>query len=484
MIRAELGNLDLVGECEALDTDYLFDAPEDRPASMPNRLVNIQLPRKLKFLLELHRFKVIHGGRGGGKSWSVADALLALGAAQKLRILCAREIQKSIAQSVHQLLKDRIVALGLESFYTVLDNEIRGGNGTLFVFSGLGEHTVTSIKSFEGIDIVWVEEAQSVSKKSWDILIPTIRRANSEIWVTFNPDMDTDDTWQRFIINKPDDPAPFDCVVVQMNWNDNPYFPEVLNKERLHAKRSKSKEDYDNIWEGVCRSSIVGAIYAKEMAQMLVDKRCMLVPYDPQLQVHFIWDLGWNDAMTVVACQKPTPSTLAVINYLEDSFQRYDEIVARMRLWRYTRWGWHWLPHDGDHKNPQTGKSPRMWLKGLGCRVKPVMEKTGPEARIKAARQAFPRIMIDSVDRTPEGMTGWEGGARLLECLRRYKRIVPKATNEPARPDHDEYSHGADAYGAMCEVADKIIDDDYRDEGPPVPQRDNSHNPGMGTLGL
>jgi phage terminase large subunit len=90
----------------------------------------------------------------------------------------------------------------------VFDTEIRGGNGTLIVFSGLGEHTVTSIKSFEGIDIVWVEEAQSVSKKSWDILIPTIRRANSEIWVTFNPDMDTDDTWQRFIVNKPDDPRP------------------------------------------------------------------------------------------------------------------------------------------------------------------------------------------------------------------------------------------------------------------------------------
>jgi hypothetical protein len=109
MIRAELGNLDLVGECEALDTDYLFDAPEDRPASMPNRLVNIQLPRKLKFLLELHRFKVIHGGRGGGKSWAVADALLALGAAQKLRILCAREsaevdrpVRASAAQGPHR----------------------------------------------------------------------------------------------------------------------------------------------------------------------------------------------------------------------------------------------------------------------------------------------------------------------------------------------------------------------------------------------
>jgi phage terminase large subunit len=481
MIRA---NMDLVGDCELPDdTDYFFEMPPDHEPTQPNRIVNITLPRKLKFILELHRFKVIHGGRGGGKSWAVADALLALGAAQRLRILCAREVQKSIAQSVHQLLKDRIVALGLESFYEVFDTEIRGGNGTLIVFSGLGEHTVTSIKSFEGIDIVWVEEAQSVSKKSWDILIPTIRRDNSEIWVTFNPDMDTDDTWQRFIVNRPDDPPPFDCVVVQLNWNDNKNFPEVLNKERLHAKRSKTKEDYDNIWEGICRSSIVGAIYAKEVAQMVLDKRCLMVPYDPRLQVHFIWDLGWNDAMTVVAVQKPTPAHLAVINYLEDSYQRYDEIILRLRNWRYTRWGWHWLPHDGEHKNPQTGKNARQILQGLHCRVKPCMARTDPDARIKAAREAFPRVMIDSTDRSVPGTTGWEGGARLLECLRRYSRMVPKTTNEPSQVKHDEFSHGADAFGAACEIADRIIDDDYVDRGPTVPAFDNSGNPGMGTLG-
>lgn len=484
MVRA---NMDLVGDCDECNAqaqfDEIFHMPEDHEPTQPNRLVNITLPKKLKLLLELHRFKVIYGGRGGGKSWAVADAILALGAAQKLRILCAREVQKSIAQSVHQLLKDRIVALGLESFYDVLDTEIRGGNGTLIVFSGLGEHTVTSIKSFEGIDLVWVEEAQSVSKKSWDILIPTIRRKNSEIWVTFNPDMDTDDTWQRFIVNPPDNPPPFDCISVKMNWNDNPFFPEVLEKERLHAKRSKSKEDYDNIWEGICRSSIVGAIYAKEVAQMVLDKRCLLVPYDNRLQVHFIWDLGWNDAMTVVVCQKPTPAHIAVINYLEDSFQRYDEIVERLRRMRYTRWGWHWLPHDGSHANPQTGKSAYQTLRALGCRVKPPLEKTGPESRIKAARQAFPRVMIDSTDRSAEGETGWTGGARLLECLRRYSRIVPKTTGEAASVKHDEYSHGADAFGAMCEIADRIIDDEYTDPGPPVPEFNNSGNPGMGTLG-
>jgi len=488
-------NMDLVGDCtdapgieisaddfnpdaETGEHDYLFRMPEDHEPTQPSRKVNIQLPKKLGFLLKLHTYKIIYGGRGGGKSWAVADALLALGAAQKLRILCAREVQKSIKQSVHQLLKDRIVALGLEGFYDVYDTEIRGGNGTLIVFAGLSDQTADSIKSFEGIDIVWVEEAQSVSQNSWDILIPTIRKDNSEIWATFNPGMDTDPTWKMFVVNPPDD-----AVVVKMNWSDNPWFPANLNKKRLEAKRSKTKEDYENIWEGVCRSSVIGAIYSKEMAQMVQDKRCFIVPYDPRLQVHFIWDLGWNDAMTVVVVQKPTPSTAAVINYLEDSFQRYDEMVERLRRMRYSRWGWHWLPHDGDHKNPQTGKSPYMWLKGLGCRVKKPMERTGPEQRIKAAREAFPRIMIDGTDRSDPAETGWTGGARLLECLRRYKRIVRKTNNEPATPDHDEFSHGADAFGAMCEVIDRIIDDEYVDRGPDVPAFENVGNDGMGLLG-
>lgn len=475
MIHAELGNLDLVQDCCGDDGDT--------GPLQPNQLVNITLPRKLKFLLELHDYKVIYGGRGGGKSWAVADALLALGAAQKLRILCAREVQKSIAQSVHQLLKDRIVALGLTNFYTVLDTEIRGGNGTLFVFSGLGEHTVDSIKSFEGIDIVWVEEAQTVSKKSWEILIPTIRKDKSEIWVTFNPGMDTDDTWKRFIIDPPEG-----CVSVEMNWGDNKRFPANLEKKRLDAKRRMTKEEYENIWEGKCRTSVEGAIYAREMAQMAADKRNKFMPYDPRLQVHFIWDLGWNDAMSITMVQKPHPSVVSVINYLEVSFLRYDQVVLLLKALGYTRWGWHWLPHDGNNANPQTGKGARETLKALGCRVKPCMEKTGPEQRIKAARQAFPRIYIDGTDRSDtlfldgNPVIGYLGGQRLLECLRRYSRHVPKNTNEPASVKHDEYSHGCDSFGAMCEIADQIVDDEYVEK---IPILEPYHNPnrGMGTLG-
>ena len=159
----------------------------------------------------------------------------------KMRILCAREVQKSIKQSVHKLLSDQIIELGLEHEYEVFETEIRGNNGTNFSFTGLSDHTVATIKSFEGCDICWVEEAQTVSKKSWDILIPTIRKDDSEIWVTFNPELDTDETYQRFIINPPDN-----CKSVEINYNDNPWFPSVLEQERLHCKVI-NPEDYETI---------------------------------------------------------------------------------------------------------------------------------------------------------------------------------------------------------------------------------------------
>ena len=182
-----------------------------------------QFPNKLDFLFEPHRYKVAYGGRGSGKSWSYARALLIKAANEAIRVLCAREIQKSIKQSVHTLLNDQIQALGLGAFYEVLEAEIRGLNGSTFSFTGLATNTVESIKSFEGCDVVWVEEAQTVSKKSWDILIPTIRKPNSEIWVSFNPNIDTDDTYTRFVVNPPEN-----AKVVKVNYTDNPWFQEGL----------------------------------------------------------------------------------------------------------------------------------------------------------------------------------------------------------------------------------------------------------------
>ena len=194
-------------------------------------------------LLEPRRYKCLYGGRGSGKSTAAADALLIEGARRKCRVLCAREFQNSLAESVHQLLCDRIDALGLQEYYRVLDTEIRGPRGTNFFFKGL-RHNVRSLKSIAGITHVWVEEAQSITQESWDILTPTIRAAGSEIWVTFNPEQESDTIYQRFVQNvEPDD------FVCRVNWDMNPFFTPELENERQRMLRT-DPDRYDNIWEG------------------------------------------------------------------------------------------------------------------------------------------------------------------------------------------------------------------------------------------
>lgn len=422
--------------------------------------MTIKFPEKLEFLFSPARYKVAHGGRGSAKSWSYARALLLLGASKPLRILCTREVQKSIKDSVHKLLSDQIQALGLGQFYDVLDTEIRGQNGTEFIFAGLANHTVESIKSYEGVDIVWIEEAQTVGKVSWDILTPTIRKAGSEIWVSFNPALDTDETWVRFVENTPPD-----AVVAQVNYGDNPWFPEVLEQERLHCQAT-NPEDYPNIWEGKCRSAVVGAIYAKEIAQAVMDERIRPVPYDPRLKVHAVWDLGWNDAMAIILVQKGV-AELRLIGYIEDSFRTLDSYVAELNAMPYN-WGYDYLPHDGNVADYKTGKSAKEILKSFGRKVKDTPQ-IGVEPGIKAARMVLRRCFFDKAKM-----------ARLIECLKRYRRHVSK-NGEAGAPVHDEYSHGADAMRYLGVVADQLANE-MESFAPNMPQFRPTDS-GFGVLG-
>ncbi len=423
------------------------------------RKIEITAPEPLRFLFEKDkwRYKVAWGGRGGAKSHTFAKALLVRGMSEDLRVLCTREIQKSISESVHQLLEDQIKAMGLEGQYDVLTHEIRGRKyETTFVFSGLREHSVESIKSYEGIDVCWVEEAQGVSRRSWQILTPTIRKPNSEIWVSLNPEMETDETYQRFIVSPPPK-----SIVVKINWSDNPWFPDVLNDERLHCKRTEPEEDYLNIWEGVPRSTVFGAIYSNEMRRMEEDRRIRGVPYDPRYPVHTVWDLGWNDKMVVIMFQKPDPTTINIINYYENNFVSYAEVVEFMNGLKYT-WGYDYLPHDGRNKNAQTKKSAEMVLRGLGRRHVRIIDRTKDKNEdIRQSRMLFPRIYVDDADKSAiarkAGHEGaYVGGRRLVECLRRAKRNVPTTTNEPREVTHDEYSHGLDAFLGLGRIADKV----------------------------
>lgn len=400
-----------------------------------------RFPPKLKGLFRPCRYKVAYGGRGSGKSWAFARALLILAAKQPMRILCTREVQKSIKDSVHKLLSDQIQALGLGQFYEVLETAIRGANGSEFIFAGLASHTVESVKSYEGCDVVWVEEAQTVSKKSWDILIPTIRKPGSEIWITFNPALDTDETYVRFVVNRqPDD------MVVKINWADNPWFPDVLDIERRRCQETQPK-DYPNIWEGECKAAADGAIYADEVAAAIEQGRVCNVPYDPMLKTHLVFDLGWNDAMSISLVQR-NGSELRVIRNIEDSHRTldsYDQELKALGL----NWGKVWLPHDARHKDFKTGRSTEEIMRAFGWDVR-IIPSHAVEDGIRQARMTLPRTWFDKTH-----------ADRLVQCLKRYRRGISQTTGEPGAPLHDEFSHGADNFRYIATVADQMSNEDW-----------------------
>jgi len=380
----------------------------------------------------------MYGGRGGGKSWTIARALLIDGLQTPGRVLCARETIKSIADSVHEVLSKQIAAMNLGGRYEVLANEIRGiGFDTRFGYAGLRTQGITNIKSWEGARKCWVEEGQVVGKKSWEILTPTIREPGSEIWIGLNPELDTDYTYTEFVLN----PQP-DSIVIPVNWRDNPWLPDVLNKERLE-KLARDPEGYKTIWEGQCRAAVEGAIYAQEIDAMQRQGRVTRVPYDPLLPVHTIWDLGWNDMMVIILVQR-IASELRVIGVIMDNLRTLDSYVEELNSFKY-RWGTDWIPHDGRAKNTHTGKSTEEMLNSMQRKVQ-IVPDIGIEDGIKAARMMFPRVVID------------KGAIDLLNSLKRYKRI--QHTNGTfGAPLHDDASHGADAWRYLAVVADRLSND-------------------------
>lgn len=398
----------------------------------------IDLPKKASdTLVPPARWKVLYGGRDSAKSHSIARMLLARGRAKTERILCTREVQKSISESVHQLLKDLIAELGMSDFYDVQQNYIHGRNGTKISFHGLSGQTATSIKSFEGTTICWVEEAQVISKRSWDLLEPTIRAPNSEIWVSFNPDMDTDETYKRLVLSPPPN-----SIVTKINWMDNPWRSVVLDAAREKMQKD-SPDDYAHIYEGECRPAIEGAIYYKEVSQLRSTNRLCNTPYDPMLKVHVVCDLGFNDYMSLLLCQR-LGSEIRIIKYIEDRFRyipSYHQELSELKL----NYGKLWLPHDGRAKHV-TGSSAEEQFRALGWDVE-IVPDIGIEQGIRKMREVFPRLLVD---RTQAGE--W------LNRMGRYRRRV-NADGQASTPVHDDESHGADGGRYMSIVCDQFEND-------------------------
>ena len=396
-------------------------------SEVQNAIANAEFPVKLEGLFKKSRYKVAYGGRGGAKSWGIARALLILGAKSPLRILCAREFMTSMRDSVHKLLCDQIEALNLFGFYEITQASIKGKNGTEFAFAGL-KNNISNIKSFEGVDIAWVEEAQTVSRLSWNVLIPTIRKESSEIWVSFNPELETDETYQRFVAI-----PPADCITMKVNWSDNPWFPETLKLEK-DALKVRDEEAYNQVWEGLCRQTVDGAIFAKEMQQAEKEGRICRVPYDATKPVHAVFDLGWSDSTAIWFLQFVGMET-RLIRYIEDSQKTISYYLATMQTFGYV-YDTIWLPHDAENKTlAAAGRTIDDIVRAAGFKTR-IMPRVPVLDSINAARTIFPTCYFDR-EHTADG----------LACLRHYRYEVDPDTGQFSRnPLHDHYSHGADAF--------------------------------------
>lgn len=387
--------------------------------------VKVQFPEKLQMLFQESRYKILYGGRGGAKSWGIARALLIKGLQNKLLIVCCREIQDSIEESVHRLLSNQIEAMQFKGFYEIQKNKIIGKNGTEFVFEGL-KHKVDSIKSLEGCDICWVEEAFNVSHETWMKLIPTVRKPGSEIWISFNPELATDDTYIRFVVSPPKS-----AVLCEMNWRDNPWFPEVLRDEMLELK-AKNYDEYLHVWEGKTVQMLEGAVYKNELRKLTQENRICRVTADEFKPVDVFCDLGWADNTSLWFIQKSGMDYRVLLSY-QNQFQKWEHYLKYIEDTKY-RIGTVFLPHDGKAKNIQTGKSIEDITRAANykCRVVPAVSII---EGINMVRTVFGQCYFDEAG-TVDG----------LQALRHYKYEKKPDGSFTQEPKHDAASHFADAF--------------------------------------
>ena len=391
--------------------------------------LKIDLTPKWKGFGEPHRYKIAYGGRGSGKSWTIAT-MLVLEALQTpgFRVLCAREIQKSIQDSVLQLLADTIDRLGVSDCFEVQKTQILGKNGSRFLFLGL-QSNITKVKSLEGLNRVWVEEAEAVTQSSWETLIPTIRQPGSEIWVSFNPNDELDDTFQRFVVNPQKD-----SYVTKVNYSDNPFFPDELEKERVYLK-SINTDLYNHVWEGEVLSNRDGSYYAKYVNANQV----IPMAVEPGIPVSTYWDIGVADS-TAIWFVQTIGREIRVVHSYENSgegIQHYINYVYDWRDKQHATFGAHFAPHDIRVRSYSTGKSRLETARSLGL-VFRVTPNIGVQDGIDAARQLIPRCWFNSAD---------DGCADGLRALRRYrKEFDERRGTYKSHPLHDWSSHYADAF--------------------------------------
>jgi len=404
------------------------------------------------------RYKGAHGGRGSGKSHYFAEKLILKAFEAPVRFVCIREVQNTLRDSVHQLLIDKIQKFGLGGFFDPMQGEVRGANGSLIIHRGMQSYNAESIKSLEGYDGAWVEEAQSLSDVSWRLLRPTLRKEHSEIWCSWNPRHDTDAVDKFFRgANRS-----AEAIVVEANWNNNPWFPEVLRKEK-DADYAADPEMADHVWGGGYEIVSEGAYYARLIAAAEKQGRIGHFPYDPKRKVRTSWDLGVDDYTAIWFWQDDGHSA-TVIDFYETQNEGAEQIISACmpELFNPPPWdesfvGWskdaalqeierevpfkydvHYFPHDIRMREWGHGARSRVEsAAALGVKNIQKGVPAKPGDRVAAVRRILPIVKFNNTPRVQQG----------IKRLRRYRRKWNDSLQTYAEPERDDNTHAADAFG-------------------------------------
>lgn len=416
------------------------------------------IPEKFHCLVDVegprYRYYVFHGGRGGAKSWQVIRFLVGEASRRKIRVLCTREIQNSIEESIHKNIESQIERMGLSHMFTVQKASIVCHvTGSEFVFAGL-RHNARKLKSYEDVDYCVVEEAASVSKTSWDLLIPTIRKPGSIIIVIFNPELDDDETYVRFVVNPPKN-----AKVVEVSYLDNPWFPAELEAERIDLLERDPKA-YEHVWEGRTKSALDGAIFAQEIAAAEKDGRIGTVPRTALYPVDTYWDLGYGDATAIWFAQSMPDGSVRVIDYLENSGKTLEWYIVQLQQKGYL-YGFDYVPHDAVdaiiHQKlvgNVANTSPEQALRRVGRRVR-IAPKLHVSSRINAGRTIFPQCWFDrkKCDLGLHALKHYQWAPVSEKLGKPDPRPGAPAGHAGQDPLHDWASHGSDAYQTMAVMA-------------------------------
>lgn len=405
------------------------------------------------------RYKGAYGGRGGAKSHFFAEMLVMRCYEKKTRAVCIREVQNSLKDSVRQLIVDKIRKFGLERVFQVLDTEIRGANGSIIIFKGMQSYNADNIKSLEGFDIAWVEEAQTFSEQSLKMLRPTLRKEGSELWFSWNPRYESDAVDRFFRSGR----RISNGLAVSVNWYDNPWFPEVLRKEKDDDYLA-NPEEAEHVWGGGYERITEGAYFAKHIATAEREGRIGQFPHLPDEPVFTSWDLGIDDYTAIWFLQvinNYDQVRIRIIDYYEASGIGADEILkealpeysrdlqerveAMLELGRQNPFVYqrHFYPHDiGNREWGAGGRTRIQTLVGMGVPLAAIHRGVAqnPQERINATRRILP---VCEFLRSPRVMLG-------VSRLRRYSRRKNEALGTYLGPLHDENSHGADAFGEFA----------------------------------